>query len=72
MRLSRNVCMACIVSLNATDGLEWNQFDDERWEHEDVVICPFRYVGFGMPTNRVKINEIPKWCPYSAEHLVSQ
>ena len=74
--LNKEVCKCCIKKY---ENMPWSSISEFHWEESKMVACPWidrRDTGYpegpqGPGTANIKDNP-PEWCPYAAEHVVSQ
>ena len=76
--LNKTICKQCVnrqfQHIVGRSGA-WCSYDDRAWNVARIVSCRFHGVEerldkdiHGTPVDEPP----PKWCPFSAEHLVSQ
>lgn len=72
MVLSKAVCKHCVEqSLDEPDSpFAWCHYADSVWD-DGLVICPSRYAP-GADGEAFTCEPPPSWCPFAAEHIVSQ
>ena len=68
MRLVQQICQRCIEETCTKDN-RWKFQDDDRWSR-GTIYCPKE---LSLEDHgEIPIDRLPHWCPFTAEHLVSQ
>jgi hypothetical protein len=68
--LNKSICQKCHKKHYGTNKDNWENFDDEFWENNHVVVCPAGHQGFFVSCTKTK-EPAPAKCFYLLEQVVS-
>ena len=72
MTLNRAICKRCWKDDDPEERVGWHERDNKRWREERKVCCPFTHAQSVFEPMACVDEPPPRFCPYAAEHVVSQ
>ena len=67
MSLSKRLCVRCISAFESDMRGAWDHADEDVWQIDRIVMCPWEY-GYGGDGETDE--DPPEWCPYFLEHVL--